>query len=331
METNGVRVGNRIIGAQSPVTVGWENIPKVEGGPLKRHFFTWFQPTVLFALILFWYYAPNSIATFTTAIIIGIGFRLLLLGLEWVNPRYDSWKLTWKELAVDLFYVGMGYTLVNMMEVYIGSDAVTEAVQTSFNWESFAWFIAMPLLLQAFLISFIFDFGQYWMHRGMHNWHPLWVTHAPHHFITQLNINKGAVGNPIELFLIGLGIGGFFDFLPRAFLLAGTLGLAVGTYQHINVRFNSPRWWRFLFNTTEHHSVHHSQDYEGSRSNFSGTWIFIDRMFGTCVDGEAEILGMEGGRKMPIREAMHYPFTEGWKWLKERYGRRQDLMAVPAE
>ncbi len=68
METNGVRVGNRIIGAQSPVTVGWENIPKVEGGPLKRHFFTWFQPTVLFALILFCYYAPNSIATFTTAI-----------------------------------------------------------------------------------------------------------------------------------------------------------------------------------------------------------------------------------------------------------------------
>src|SRR3546814_15042676 len=42
-------------------------------------------------------------------------------------------------------------------------------------------------------------------------------------------VNKGAVGNPVELFLIGIGIGGFFDFLPRAALLAGTLGLAVGT------------------------------------------------------------------------------------------------------
>ena len=330
METIGTRVGNRIIGGQSPVTVGWENIGRVEGGPFKRMFFTWFQPAVFFALILFWYYAPNSIATFTTAIIIGIGFRLLLLGLEWVNPRYDSWKLTWKELAVDLFYVGMGYTVVSMMEVYIGDGAIVDAVQSSFQWDSVVWFLALPLLLQAFLISFIFDFGQYWMHRGMHNWHPLWVTHAPHHFITQLNINKGAVGNPIELFLIGLGIGGFFDFLPRAALLAGTLGLAVGSYQHINVRFNSPRWWRFLFNTTEHHSVHHSQDYEGSRSNYAGTWIIIDRMFGTCVDGEAELLGMEGGRKMPIREAMHYPFTEGWKWLKEKY-RRPDPIAVPAE
>jgi sterol desaturase/sphingolipid hydroxylase (fatty acid hydroxylase superfamily) len=220
--------------------------------------------------------------------------------------------------------------VVNIMEVYIGDGAIVEAVQTSFNWESFAWFMAMPLLLQAFLISFIFDFGQYWMHRGMHNWHPLWVTHAPHHFITQLNINKGAVGNPIELFLIGLGIGGFFDFLPRAFLLAGTLGLAVGSYQHINVRFNTPRWWRFVFNTTEHHSVHHSRDYEATRSNYAGTWIFIDRIFGTCVDGEAELLGMEGGRRMSIRETMGYPFTEGWKAFKERY-LQPPPTAVPAE
>ena len=330
---DGVRVGKRIIGAQAPVVVGWENIPRVEGGPLKRFVFTWFQPSLLFALIAFWYYAPNSIAKASTAIGIGIGVRILLLALEWVNPRHASWRLTWKELASDLFYVGLGYTLLNLVERYIGSDVVIEAVQHDFDWDKLAWFMGLPLLLQALLISFIFDFGQYWMHRGMHNWYPLWLTHAPHHYITQLNINKGAVGNPVELFLIGLGIGGFFDFLPRAALLAGTLGLAVGTYQHINVRFNSPRWWRFLFNTTEHHSMHHSQDYEATRSNYASTWIVIDRLFGTCVDGEAELLGMEGGRKMSIAETMTYPFTEGWKSLKERFGKARSapVIAQPAE
>lgn len=330
---DGVRVGKRIIGAQAPVIVGWENIPRVEGGPLKRFVFTWFQPGLLFALIAFWYYAPNSIAKASTAIGIGIGVRILLLALEWVNPRHASWRLTWKELASDLFYVGLGYTLLNLVERYIGSDVVIEAVQHDFDWDKLAWFMGLPLLLQALLISFIFDFGQYWMHRGMHNWYPLWLTHAPHHYITQLNVNKGAVGNPVELFLIGLGIGGFFDFLPRAALLAGTLGLAVGTYQHINVRFNSPRWWRFLFNTTEHHSMHHSQDYEATRSNYASTWIVIDRLFGTCVDGEAELLGMEGGRKMSIAETMTYPFTEGWKSLKERFGKARSAPAIaqPAE
>lgn len=324
-----VRVGKRLIGAQAPVTVGWENIPRVEGGPVKRFVFTWFQPTMLFALILFWYYAPNSIAKTSTAVGIGIGFKVLLLGLEWVNPRYRSWRLTWKELVTDLFYVGLGYTLVRLVNGYIGSGVMTKAVQHAFDWDKFTWFMGMPLLVQAFLISFIFDFGQYWMHRGMHNWYPLWLPHSVHHYITQLNINKGAVGNPVEIFLIGLGVGGFFDFLPRAALLAGAIGMAVSTYQHINVRFNTPRWWRFVFNTTEHHSVHHSQDFEASRSNYAGTYIFIDRMFGTCVDGEAELLGMEGGRRMSIREQMTYPFTEGWKAVKDRFARPVEVM--PAE
>lgn len=326
---HGVQVGNRIIGADSPVTVGWENIGRVEGGPVKTFIFTWFQPTVLIGLILFWYYAPNDIAKASTAFMIGMGFRLFLLALEWINPRYRSWQLTWKELVTDLFFVGLGFTILGTIEDYIGDGAIIDWVQNAFDWDQFSWFTGLPLLLQAFLISFIFDFGQYWMHRGMHNWYPLWLTHAPHHYITQLNINKGAVGNPVELFLIGLGIGGFFDFLPRAALLAGTLGLAVGSYQHINVRFNTPRWWRFVFNTTEHHSVHHSQDFDASRSNYSGTWIIIDRMFGTCVDGEAELLGMEGGRRMTIRETLVYPFTEGWKTFRGRYGRAP--AAVPAE
>ncbi len=326
---SGVQVGNRIIGADSPVTVGWENIPKVEGGPVKQFIFSRFQPTVLFALIAFWYYAPNSIAKASTAFAMGLGFMLFFQVLECLNPRHASWSLTWKEFATDLFFVGISFTLVRLASRYIGDDVIIEAIQHNFNLEKFRWFTEMPLLLQAFLISFIFDFGQYWMHRGMHNWYPLWLTHSVHHYITQLNVNKGAVGNPVELFLIGLGIGGFFDFLPRAFLLAGVLGLAVGSYQHINVRFNSPRWWRFLFNTTEHHSLHHSRDFEASRSNYSGTWIIIDRMFGTCVDGEAELLGMEGGRRMSIREQMTYPFTEGWKTLKEKLGR--GTVAVPAE
>ncbi|ODT00108.1 MAG: sterol desaturase [Erythrobacter sp. SCN 62-14] len=314
----GVQVGKRIIGADAPVIVGWDNIGRVQGGPFKQAFFTHFQPAVLFGLIAFWYYAPNEWAVASTGIWIGLCFKVLLLGLEWVNPRYRSWQLTWKEFATDVFYVGLGYTALRLFSGYFGNEFIISTIQNAMNWQKFDWFTGLPLLVQAILISMIFDFGQYWMHRGMHNWYPLWLTHAPHHYITQLNINKGAVGNPIELFLIGLGIGGFFDFLPRAFLIAGAFGMAVGTYQHINVRFNTPRWWRFIFNTTEHHSVHHSQDYEATRSNYSATWILWDRLFGTCVDGEAEVLGMEGGRRMDIRETMVFPFTEAWKDMKAR-------------
>src|SRR5687768_18496871 len=47
----------------------------------------------------------------------------------------------------------------------------------------------------ALLISFIFDFGQYWMHRGMHNWYPLWLTHAPHHYRSE----ERRVGKSVDL------------------------------------------------------------------------------------------------------------------------------------
>ena len=110
---DGIRVGNRIVGTQSPVTIGWDNIPKVEGGAFKRLFFTWFQPAVLFGMVAFWYYAPNSIAKASTAIGIGIAFRILLQILEFVNPRHKSWQITWKELATDLFYVGVATTMVH--------------------------------------------------------------------------------------------------------------------------------------------------------------------------------------------------------------------------
>jgi len=316
---DGTLVGKRLIGTQAPVTIGWDNIQKVEGGLAKRLFFTHFQPAVLVGMVLFWYYAPNSIAKASTALWISIGFRGVLFVLEWVNPRYASWQLTWKECVTDLFYVGLGYTLMRYIDMYIGAGAVIEYVQHHFHFGKFGWFLGLPILVQAFLISFIFDFGQYWMHRGMHNWYPLWLPHSVHHYITQLNVNKGAVGNPLELFLIGLGVGGFFDFVPRAFLLAGAIGMAISSYQHINVRFNTPRWWRYLFNTVEHHSVHHSRDFEASRSNFCNTYIFIDRIFGTCVDGEAELLGMEGGRRMTIREQMTFPYAQAYLSIRSKF------------
>ena len=75
---------------------------------------------MLFALLIFWYYAPNSLAKASPAITIGIAFKVLLLLLEWVNPRHASWRLTWKEFATDLFYVGLGYTAVSYthLDVY---------------------------------------------------------------------------------------------------------------------------------------------------------------------------------------------------------------------
>lgn len=51
-----------------------------------------------------------------------------------------------------------------------------------------------------------------------------------------------------------------------------------------------------------------------------------------CVDGEAEVLGMEGGRRMHIGETMIFPFREGWRSTKAALARRfSGGRAVPAQ
>ena len=295
----------------------------------KQWLFDLVPPAYLVVIAAFWAFAPKAVIENSwTLIVTSSLITLSVLGLEWVNERHAGWRMNRREFFTDLFYVVLGATAISWVSTHLADDPL-KALKQSLGITT-EWAAHLPFLVQVALVIVVIEFGQYWMHRLMHNFTPFWLTHAPHHHITQLNAAKGYVGNPIELFLIGLGIGGFFDFLPRAVLLAATFGMAVGIYQHINVRFNTPRWWLFLFNTTEHHSLHHSQDFEASRSNYSGTWIIIDRMFGTCVDGEAELLGLEGGRRMSIKEAMHYPFSEAWKTLKERFGGRPPV-GVPAE
>lgn len=319
----------------APITRGLDNLGRVEGGPVKQFIFTYFQPAFLLLVISYFYYAPAEWIKPSVTLWIGYGVKVMMLSMEWISPRYKSWQHTWKELACDTFYVAMGAMFVRVVFGPINSEAIITWFQDTFDLAKIAWFMTLPLLLQAVLISFIGDYFQYWMHRGMHNWHPLWLTHAPHHYVTQLNIQKGSIGNPIEIFLIGLGIGGLFDFLPRAALLAGAFGMAVSSYQHCNIRFNTPKWWFKIFNSTEHHSLHHAQDYEATRSNYAGTWIFIDRMHGTCLDGEAELLGQEGGRRMSIWETMHFTFSESYKLLKQKWAARSQFSrpftATPAE
>ena len=75
----GVQVGNRIIGADSPVTVGWENIGQVEGGPVKQFVFTYFPPFCLLAMLAFVHWGPTWLVVASTLFMLRPGLNLLLL------------------------------------------------------------------------------------------------------------------------------------------------------------------------------------------------------------------------------------------------------------
>ena len=172
-------------------------------------------------------------------------------------------------------------------------------------------FLATDALLLAATVALVVvlvEFGQYWMHRLMHNNPVFWSTHAPHHHITQLNAMKGAVGNPLELILISLSVVALFDLPLAAEFCAFNLLGAISIFAHANVRADPPRWYAFFFTTIRHHSLHHTAlSYEDTRCNYANSLILLDRIFGTFREGESAIVGQDERKRLSIWEQTIFP------------------------
>lgn len=274
--------------------------------PVKTALVNLLPPATVLAIVLFWSFAPVGLTgnelTFPIAGLAIIGFIQIL---EFFFERHPGWRINLREFATDLFYLFLSYTVIAWASTAL-ADTPLAMVKESLGIAT-PWLMDLPIVVQAFLVLFIIEFGQYWMHRAMHNWHPLWLTHAPHHHLTQLNAMKGYVGNPIELVLITLSVVSLFDFdLIAIFCAINVLGAIVG-FAHGNIRSNPPIFYSFFFTTIRHHSLHHSVGFEETRCNFANAMIFIDRIFGTFRSGEASIVGQDERKRLTILEQFLFP------------------------
>lgn len=277
-----------------------------QGRQLAKHLRGLLQPATVCAILLFWGLAPEALVDNPlSALVASIGTMALIQSLEWVNERHEGWRINQRELFTDIFYVTLGFTVIDFLESHLAEDPL-RAMKAAAGLST-PWLAHLPFVAQVAIILFLIEFGQYWMHRAMHNSF-LWWPHAPHHHLTQLNAMKGAVGNPLELFLISLSVVAMFDFSLAAIYCAGTIVIAVSCFAHANIRFDPPRWYAFFFTTIEPHSLHHSVTYEETRCNYANVLIVIDRMFGTFRAGEALLVGQDDRRRLSIREQMVFPF-----------------------
>lgn len=277
--------------------------------PAKATLIDLLPPATVLAVVLFWSLAPETLLgsewTFPIAGLVTIGFIQIL---ELLFERHPGWRINLREFGTDLFYLALSYTAIAWVSSAL-ADAPLASLKQSLGIAT-PWLMELPIVVQAFLVLFIIEFGQYWMHRAMHTWHPLWLTHAPHHHLTQLNAMKGYVGNPIELVLITLSVVSLFDFdLIAIFCAVNMLGAIVG-FAHGNVRANPPIFYSFFFTTIRHHSLHHSVGYEETRCNYANSMIFIDRLFGTFRAGEASIVGQDERKRLTILEQFLFPVNE---------------------
>jgi Sterol desaturase len=268
-------------------------------------------------VVAFWGLAPASFTESPFSLLaVGLSVTGSVLALEFAFERHAGWRLNWREFLTDLFYMVFNYTAIGWLTNLLAEEPLG-ALKESLG-ISTPWAMAMPFLLQVALVLFLIEFGQYWMHRLMHNSTPFWLTHAPHHHITQLNAMKGYVGNPIELFLISLSVVALFDFSPAAIFCALNILGVVSTFAHANVRSNPPLFYSFFFTTIRHHSLHHSVGYEETRCNYANSLIVLDRLFGTYREGEAAIVGQDERKRLSIWQQFAFPFVPVIDWLTKR-------------
>jgi len=282
---------------------------------VKQSLVNLLPPATLAGILAFWGLAPAWLVeqpwTLPLVAVTTITFVQLL---ELVFERHEGWRINRTELATDIFYTAFGFLVIGYLSETLVNSPL-RALKESWGIGT-PWLAELPFVVQVMAVLFTFEFGQYWMHRAMHNWTPLWLTHAPHHHVTQLNAMKGYIGNPIELFLISLGVIALLDVDLNALFASLTVGGAIATYAHANVKADPPIWYGFFFTTIRNHSLHHTAlSYEDTRCNYGNSVIFWDRVFGTYREGESAIVGQDDRKRLSIREQWLFPLRP---WLEKK-------------
>ncbi|WP_341711704.1 sterol desaturase family protein [Erythrobacter sp.] len=285
---------------------------------MKQYLFDLLPPATVAAILTFWYFAPVAwVDTWWTITVVGLVALAFVQMMEWVHERHEGWRINRQEFLTDVFYVAFGITVIGWFADNFADSPIASAKEALGI--STPWLASLPFLVQVALVMLLFEFGQYWMHRWMHNNSILWSTHAPHHHVTQLNAMKGYIGNPIELFLISLSVIALFEFDKAArFAAVNSLG-AISYYAHANVRADPPKWFSFFFTTIRHHSLHHTAlSFEDTRCNYGNCVILFDRMYGTFREGESSVVGQDERKRLSIREQFLFPILP---WLERRRAR----------
>lgn len=235
------------------------------------------------------------------AFVVSAGNFVLLVGLEQGVPRRPDVNLfrdpqVPNDLAHGVLIAGGARPLAGaLVAALLGVLALSPAAEGG-AWWPHDW----PYAAQVALTLGFVSFGDYWVHRALHRVGFLWPFHALHHSSRALHVLKGNRMHASEELLK-------YVLVPVPLLLLGVpaecmLWMALwsnfdGSLAHCNVDQRFPSWFHYLVPNVLVHSVHHSEDPRHQDSNFGGTIVLWDLLFGTYRHPDRNpvvALGLEG-------------------------------------
>ncbi|UOB60005.1 sterol desaturase family protein [Burkholderia pyrrocinia] len=134
------------------------------------------------------------------------------------------------------------------------------------------------------LCFFADDFSYYWFHRLSHEVRWFWASHSVHHSSEQYNLSvslrqtwTGTISGSF-LFWAWMPLLGFH---PKMILFMQSVSLIYQFWIHTEAIDKMPRWFEALLNTPSQHRVHHGSDFDYLDTNYAGTTMIWDRLFGS--------------------------------------------------
>ncbi len=196
---------------------------------------------------------------------------------------------------LGLFRLALFFALDPLFDTLFGLARV-EGLRTFHLDEWFgAWW---PGVTDHAMVSFalylvVFDFVDYWIHRGQHQFNWWWSLHALHHSQRQMSMwsdNRNHLFDDVlrdvvlvvAALLIGVG--------PGQFVALVAIGQLSENFQHANLRVRFGRWGERLWISPRFHRVHHAigighESAPGSvlgGHNFGVLLPWWDMLFGTA-------------------------------------------------
>ncbi|WP_068310643.1 sterol desaturase family protein [Polycladidibacter hongkongensis] len=203
---------------------------------------------------------------------------ILLMIAEGVAAHGKSWLgYNFKDTVVSLS-MGIGSLVV---KVAFGAAVTYWALEWFYSYRLFAgiettwWSVALCYVL--------YDFAYFWKHRWGHEYRWFWASHVNHHSSQFYNLSTALrqtwTGTIALAFAFGMPIT-LLGFSPEMVFFVSSLNLVYQFWIHTElINKMGPLEW--VLNTPSHHRVHHATNPRYLDSNYGGTFIIWDRLFGT--------------------------------------------------
>ena len=160
---------------------------------------------------------------------------------------------------LGLFRLGLFFTVEPLFDELVGR--MHAAGFAGFHLDQ-AWPGVTDIPWVAFFIYLVvFDFVDYWIHRGQHGWRWWWSLHALHHSQRQMTMwsdNRNHLLDDLLRDSILVLVAQIIGVAPGQFVALVALTQLSESLQHANLRLAFGRWGERLWVSPRFHRLHHS-------------------------------------------------------------------------